>query len=280
MFYGSIVALVTPYKENLEVDYETLRALVRFQVESGTSAIVALGTTGEHLLLTDAEREDIVATVVEEVAGRVPVIVNVGVAATTQSLLNAKRAKTLGADALLVITPYYVKPSENGVVSHMNAVAKVDLPIMFYYNPARTGLTLSKECIKAVLQIPNVVAIKDATVNLEWARTLKTNYFADDPGAASGVMQSGGKGLVSVIANLYPKEWKEVVSGNESAEAFKDLLNALSLETNPQCIKYAMSKLGLCNSRLRLPLVEPSDETKRAIDVAMSNSFTYCLSNS
>lgn len=124
MFTGSIVALVTPYKESLEVDYETLRALVRCQIESGTDGIVALGTTGEHLLLTGVEREDIIATIVEEVAGRIPVIVNVGVASTAQSFQNAQRAKTLGADGFLVVTPYYVKPSEIGVIMHVAEVAK------------------------------------------------------------------------------------------------------------------------------------------------------------
>lgn len=276
MFNGSLVALVTPYKTNLEVDYSALRKLVRLQVEGGTNGIIALGTTGEHLLLSDQEKNHIITTIVDEVAGRIPVIVNVGVASTRKSLRNAIMAKTIGASGLLVVTPFYVKPTENGVVAHVYEVAKSNLPIMFYYHPPRTGLVLSGECIERVLQIPNVVALKDATNNLDWASKLKTDYFAGDDSAAKNVMRAGGKGVVSVVANLFPKEWAQAVTSGEGVERFDLLLNALSLETNPQCIKYAMSKVGLCNANLRLPLMEPSIETKEAIDFAMSNSFTFC----
>lgn len=276
MLNGSLVALVTPYKANLDVDYETLRKLVRFQVESGTSGIVALGTTGEHLLLSDQEKNHIITTIIDEVAGRVPVIVNVGVASTRASLQNAVAAKKLGANGLLVITPFYVNPTEDGVVAHMDEVAKSGLPIMFYYNPPRTGLVLSQECIERVLCIPNVIALKDATNHLDWASKLNTEYFAGDDSAAKDVLQAGGKGVVSVIANIFPKEWSESVASGKGFEKFNLLLEALVLETNPQCIKYAMSKLGMCNAFLRLPLLEPSKETKKAIDSAMSNSFTFC----
>ena len=277
MFNGSLVALVTPYKANLDVDYKTLRSLVRFQVESGTSGIVALGTTGEHLLLTQEEKNKITSIVIEEVAGEIPVIVNVGVASTQDSLQNAIMARKLGANGLLVVTPYYVKPTENGVVAHLNEVAKSGLPIMFYYHPPRTGLDLSQECIERVLYIPNVVALKDATNCLDWASKLNTEYFSGDDSAAKDVLQAGGKGVVSVIANIFPKEWSEAVASGRRFERFDLLLEALALETNPQCIKYAMSKLGMCNAFLRLPLLEPSKETKKAIDSAMSNSFTFCL---
>ncbi len=280
MFNSSLVALVTPYKTNLEVDYSALRKLVRLQIESSTSGIVALGTTGEHLLLSDQEKNHIITTIVDEVAGGIPVIVNVGVASTQFSLQNALVAKKLGASGLLVITPFYVNPTEDGVVAHLGEVAKSHLPIMFYYNPPRTGLVLSQGCVETVLRIPNVVALKDATNNLDWALKLKTDYFAGDDSAAKNVMRAGGKGVVSVVANLFPKEWAQAVTSGEGFERFDLLLSALSLETNPQCIKYAMSKVGLCNANLRLPLMEPSTETKEAIDFAMSNSFTFCSSSS
>lgn len=280
MFHGSLVALVTPYQSNLNVDYEALRRLVRFQVDSGTNGIVVLGTTGEHLLLSQEEKKRIVKVVVDEVAGKTPVIVNVGVASTRDSLQNALDAKNLGANGLLVVTPYYVKPSENGVIAHMEQIAKSDLPIMFYYHPPRTGLVLSEACIERVLRVPGVVAIKDATNNLDWVSKLQTEYFAGDDSAAKSVMQAGGQGVVSVVANLFPAEWTQAVSLGNGFKRFDLLLKALALETNPQCIKYAMSKMGLCNASLRLPLMEPSRETKEAIDFAMSNSFTFCSSNS
>ena len=280
MFNGSLVALVTPYKNDLEVDYTILRKLVRFQVENGTSGIVALGTTGEHLLLSDQEKNHIITTIIDEVAGRVPVIVNVGVASTRVSLQNAVTAKKLGANGLLVVTPFYVKPTENGVVAHVSEIAKSGLPIMFYYHPPRTGLVLSQECIERVLQVPGVIALKDATNHLDWVSKFHTEYFAGDDSAAKDVIGAGGKGVVSVVANLFPKEWAQAVASGNGFEQFDLLLNALSLETNPQCIKYAMSKMGLCNSCLRLPLMEPSVETKEAVDFAMSNSFTFCSSNS
>ena len=274
MLSGSLVALVTPYKSDLEVDYTCLKELVYLHLVSGTDGIVVLGSTGEHLLLSEAEQHLITKCVVEEVWGEIPVIVNVGVASTRESLRNAERAKVLGADALMVVVPYYVKPEESGLIAHYEALSKIGLPIMLYHHPGRTGTRLSTECVERILQIPNLVAVKDATNDLIWAKGLPAAVFAADDAATFDVMQAGGKGVISVVANLFPKEWAECVHSQAGFEQFNPLLEALALESNPQCIKYAMSLVGLCNPFLRLPLMEPSEKTKAAIQTAMSNSFT------
>ncbi len=274
MLNGSLVALVTPYKFDLEVDYACLQKLVRLHLESGTDGIVALGSTGEHLLLSEAEQHLITKCIVEEVRGEIPVIINVGVASTQQSLQNAERARILGADALMVVVPYYVKPTDEGLFAHYEALSKIGLPIMLYHHPGRTGTRLSTICVEKILQLPNLVAVKDATNDLGWAKSLSAAFFAGDDAAAFDVMQAGGNGVVSVVANLFPKEWAECIHKKTGFEQFKPLLNALALETNPQCIKYAMSLARLCNPFLRLPLMEPSKKTKAAIQAAMSNSFT------
>jgi len=279
MFIGSFVALVTPIKDDLSVDYETLEKLVSWHIDSGTDGLVILGTTGEYFSLSSNERWDIVHAVTEQVDGRIPVIVNTGVASTQFSCENTRVAKELGADGALVVTPYYVKPSQEGLIKHYRAISEVGLPLIVYHNPGRAGCEISLETLREIDQFESVVAIKEASGCLEYGQRAiaqcKAVLHSGDDGATMSLLEQGAQGSISVIGNLIPRLWGEMVRSKDRAifERVYPLIEALSLSTNPQGIKYAMSQLRLCRSRLRLPLMEPDRRACEAIMSAMDKTL-------
>ncbi len=282
MIKGSIVALITPFKENGEVDYEALKNLVEWHIEAGTDAIACCGTTGEDPTLSEQERREVLQVVLETVRKRVPVIMGTGTNNTRTSVANMVEAKEMGADIALVIMPYYNKPTYEGCLAHFEVLSCVGFPYIIYYNPTRTGGRLTVEQLGALAELPNVVAIKDASGSVDFTEQLKTltqvPIFSGDDVIAFEQLKRGAAGVISIIANVMPKEWKEMVHSalagqfEKSAEIYDrltPLCQSLVIETNPQGVKYAAHLLGKCGPYLRLPLVQPRATTKSAIEGAL-----------
>ncbi len=282
MFKGSIVALVTPFTENDEIDVEALEALVDFHVEARTDGLICLGTTGEASTLTNEERRLVIETVLKRGKGKIPVIAGTGCNATKLSYERTIEAKALGVDGALIIVPYYNKPTEEGCVRHFEEVAKANLPLIAYHHPGRTGVHLSLETLGLIAKIPHVVAIKEASGDVDLAinlcgMTSKPILSGDDTLTLS-LLLGGGSGVCSIVANVIPSLWKELVDAfargdiekaKHISDKYTPLCNALVIETNPQCVKYALSLMGKCSSKMRLPLLEPRDATKKLIKEAL-----------
>lgn len=282
MIKGSIVALITPFKERGEVDFEALKRLVEWQVEAGTDAIACCGTTGEDPTLSEEERRAVLKVVFETVRKRVPVIMGTGTNNTRTSVSNMYEAKEMGADIALVIMPYYNKPTYEGCLAHFEELSRVGFPYIIYYNPSRTGGRLTVEQLGALADLPNVVAIKDASGSVEFTEQLKTMtqvpIFSGDDVIAFEQIKKGAAGVISIVANIMPREWKEMIDlalegqFEKSAEIYEKLMplcQSLVIETNPQGVKYAAHLLGKCGPYLRLPLVQPRATTKSAIEGAL-----------
>ncbi|MFY7842673.1 MAG: 4-hydroxy-tetrahydrodipicolinate synthase [Rhabdochlamydiaceae bacterium] len=284
MFKGSIVALVTPFDKQGKVDLDSLARLVSYHVEQGTDGILCLGTTGEASTLSEEEREMVIKTVIQQTKKQIPVIAGTGTNSTLQSIEYTKKAQQLGVDACLVVIPYYNKPNAVGCLSHFKEIDKLGLPIMLYHNPARTGIKLSLDSLLSICDLPNVVAVKECSSDLDlvFELTQKTpkTILAGDDSYTLPMMLWGAKGICSVVANLVPKKWKEMVTAYEknnvctAKKIMQDvfpLCKALFLESNPQCVKYAMSLLNLCPPYLRLPLVLPSEDNQKKIKKALES---------
>jgi len=269
MFTGSIVALITPFDEKGEVDFTAFEELVERQVDAGTDGLVLCGSTGEGALLSEREKLQVFQRGVEVSYGRIPIIANTGVCATRESVELTQKAKELGVDGAIAIVPYYCKPSEEGCFAHFSLIAEVGLPLIVYHHPARTGLKLSKEGLVRMGTIPGVVGIKEGSGDLEFAKealALSTVPFlsSDDP-MANEQLAAGFAGSISIIGNLVPREWSEFVKTKKGFEGLFPLCESLCLETNPQGVKYGASVLGLCSSKMRLPLMEPTKATQAVI---------------
>ena len=265
--HGSMVAIVTPFTHG-EVDYDTLGQLVEFQIEGGTQAIVPCGTTGESPTLSHAEHACVIEFVIEKVASRVPVIAGTGSNCTAEAVELTRRAKDAGADACLIVNPYYNKPPQRGMFDHIRHIADAELPIMLYNIPGRTGIQLAAETIAAMYEeIPYVVAVKEATGSLDMASAIAAacdiTIVSGDDSLTLPIASIGGKGIVSVLANLLPREVRtlcdHIAAGDMAAAQVQHiklfpLFKAQFCETNPIPIKAAMAMAGLCNNELRLPL--------------------------
>lgn len=276
MFHGSIVALITPMKPNGDLDNDALEALVYFHLENNTDAIVAMGTTGECVTLTYDEHIDIVKRVVEIAEGRCPVIAGTGSNNTREAVELTEGCKAVGADACLLVAPFYNRPMQEGLYQHYRFIAEsVAIPQILYNVPSRTGCDILPDTVDRLADIPNIVAIKEATGDLERAKTLiercsdRLDVLSGDDGTAMELMLLGGKGDVSVTANVAPKLMHEmcqaaIAGQREQAEALNnqliDLHSALFLESNPIPAKWAMYKMGYGDNALRLPLTPFSDE--------------------
>jgi 4-hydroxy-tetrahydrodipicolinate synthase len=282
MFKGSFVAIITPFKEDGDLDLDALKKLVEWHIESGTDAIVCCGTTGEDPTLSDEERTLVIKTVLETTRKRAPVIAGTGTNNTRSTVEQTREALEMGVDAALVIMPYYNRPTFEGCVAHFTEVGKVGLPVIIYYNPVRTGVRLTGKQLAALGDLPGMAAIKDASGSVDFIDTLnphtKLPIFSGDDALAFDQLKKGASGVISVIANLIPVEWKEMVhlalKGDfiQSQEIFEKVLplcQALMIETNPQGVKYAVHLLGKSRPDLRLPLVQPRDSTKLAIENAL-----------
>jgi len=285
MFSGSLVALVTPFAEG-QVDYETLRELVEFQVQSGTDGIVPVGTTGESPTLSHEENNEVVRVVVEEVAGRVPVIAGTGSNSTAEAIDMTRYAKAIGADGSLQVNPYYNKPTQEGLYQHFAAVAnEVDIPIVLYNIPGRCAVGMTAETIARLAEIENIVAIKEATGELDIASEIATStgltILSGDDSLTLPIASVGGKGVISVVANIVPTDVKAltdaILEGDFSAarqwhnKLFLMSKALLSLATNPIPIKAAMAILQRCSDEMRLPLVMLESEQKAALKVILSD---------
>lgn len=287
MIHGSIPALITPFRNGI-VDEPAFQALVERQIAEGSHGLVPCGTTGEAVTLSTAEHVRVVEMCVEAAAGRVPVIAGAGSNNTAHSVELAKRAKGAGADAVLVVAPYYSKPSQDGIVAHFKAISDaVELPIVVYNVPSRTVVDISVETMAKLAALRNVVGVKDATGDMSRLarhRALAGDEFVllsgDDPSAV-GFNAHGGKGVITVTANAAPKLCAEIQNltaqgAFAAARAIDDKLAALHkamfVEPSPAPAKYACSLLGLCTDEVRLPMLSLSDAAKAHVRVAMTQA--------
>ncbi len=269
MFTGSIVAIVTPFS-NGQVDYQKLRELVEFHIANGTNGIVPCGTTGESPTLSHEEHERVIKEIVDVAKGKVSVLAGTGSNSTSETLRLTKYAKDVGADGALVITPYYNKPTQKGLYLHFKAVTDtVDIPVVIYNVPSRTGVSISPETVAKLAEIKNIVGIKEASGDLDQASAIlslcEIDVLSGDDSLTLPIMSIGGKGVISVAANIVPRDVSNMVSlfaKGEVKEAQKlhsklfKLCRAMFIETNPIPIKAAMKLLGRLNGENRLPLCE------------------------
>lgn len=288
---GSMVALVTPMHDDGSLDFQTYGRLIDWHVAEGTHAIVAVGTTGESPTVTVEEHLELIRIAVERSAGRVPVIAGTGANATAEAIELTREALRLGADASLQVVPYYNKPTQEGLYRHFRAVAEaVEIPVILYNVPGRTVADLAHETTIRLAQIPNIVGIKDATGHLErgqWLIREAPSHFAvysgDDPTAAA-LMLLGGKGNISVTANVLPRQMADLcllaMSGQAEAAARlnRELLplhKALFCEANPIPVKWALSHLGKMAGGIRLPLCPLSESGQSQVAAALTTLGVY-----
>ena len=271
---GSFVALVSPFKKE-KLYEEKIRELVKFQLQNGTDGIVPCGTTGESPTLSEEEKERLIEIVVEESKGNFPVIAGTGTNNTEKTIKATKRAKDIGADAALVITPYYNKPTQDGLYQHFEAVVKaVDIPVMIYNVPGRTSVNILPETVARLASFENIVAIKEASGDLNQVSEIinrcgdSIKVFSGDDSLFTPILAVGGVGVVSVIANVIPRDLKALYNafkGNKAAEVqvlhqkLLPLCKAMFIETNPIPVKTAMGLLGMCEPDLRLPMCPMSE---------------------
>lgn len=285
MFRGSMVALVTPMREDGSVDDESLARLVEFHIENGTDAIVAVGTTGESATLDEKEHCDVIRRVVELVRGRIPVIAGTGANSTREAINLTRCAMQAGADACLLVTPYYNKPTQEGLYLHYKAVAEaVPIPQILYNVPGRTACDMLPETVERLSHIPNIVGIKEASGKLERAREIldrcgdRLDLYSGDDAIAMEMMLLGAKGVISVTANVAPRLMHEMcmaaLAGDRAqAEAIDSKLQALHrdlfVESNPIPVKWALYEMGLIPPGIRLPLTFLSERFHDKVRQAM-----------
>lgn len=285
IFKGSGVAIVTPFKDNGDVDFNKLEELLEFHVENETDAIVITGTTGEASTLSDEEHLETIKCAVDVINKRIPVIAGTGSNDTRHGINLSVEAQKCGADALLQVTPYYNKTSQKGLEEHFLAISNaVDIPIILYDVPSRTNMPIAPETLKRLSGHKNIVGIKDATGNL--AHTLEIrktcgedfDIYSGNDDVVVPLLASGGIGVISVSANIIPKETSQMVhlfldgKIKESLELqlkYKKFINTLFVEPNPIPVKAAMNMLGFNVGGVRLPLYEASDSTKELLKEAM-----------
>ena len=282
---GSMVAIVTPFSDG-QVDYDTLESLVDFQIENGTQGIVPCGTTGESPTLSHEEHDKVIATTVQKVAGRVPVIAGTGSNSTTEAVQLTKHAKNAGADACLIVNPYYNKPTQRGMFAHVEAIAECGLPIVLYNIPGRTGIELSPETVAEMYEkIELVVAIKEATGKLDTSSAIASicdiTILSGDDSLTLPIASVGGSGVISVLANVAPgpvRKLCDAIVNFDMATACTQhlklfpLFKGMFVETNPIPIKAAMSMAGLCNEELRLPMTPLADQYRPALKQLLINA--------
>lgn len=268
VFRGVCTALVTPFRDG-KADYETFRALVLRQLSAGIDALCVAGTTGEAATLTDGEWERLLAVAVEGVDGKIPVIVGVGSNSTVRAGELCRRAKKGGADAVLAVTPYYNRGTEDGIVAHYHAIADVGLPVIVYNVPGRTGVDLSVGLYRRIAEHPGIAGVKEAGEGYDRLLDYVSAFGNGLPlytGCDAAILPAvsiGAVGVISVISNLFPQETKElylaasrgdIAGARQSTVRLLPLIRALFEETNPAPIKRAMEIRGLCRGELRLPL--------------------------
>ena len=282
---GSMVALVTPMHPDGTVDYKRLADLIDWQIEQGTHCLVAVGTTGESATLSMQEHSDVIRYFVQHVKGRVPVIAGTGANNTMEAITLTQDAADAGADCALLVAPYYNKPPQEGLYQHYKAIARaVNIPQMLYNVPGRTVVDIAQETVERLADIDNIVAIKDATGSIARGEQLikavgdRIVVLSGDDGTALDLMQFGGKGNISVTANVAPKAMSETFTAalrgdfdaaHKVHDVVKHLHRDLFIESSPIPAKYALHKMGMIDTGIRLPLVWLAEQHHATIDEAL-----------
>lgn len=285
-FSGSLVALATPFGPDGQVDYKQLEALVKFQLEHHTDGIVALGTTAETPTLSQEEKDKIAQTVIGKVAGRIPVIVGAGSNDTLHAAALARRYEAMGADGLLVVTPYYNKANKSGMLAHFRTIADgVNIPILLYNVPSRTGCSIPLDVLEELSHHKNIVGIKEASGDIAYviaaARLLSQDFcmLSGNDDEVLPLLALGGSGVISVLANIAPDQTHELVSSYQSGDIahardvqlkYLELIHALFAETSPAPLKEAMNLLGMKVGSCRLPLGPVSESTRQRLEKALT----------
>jgi 4-hydroxy-tetrahydrodipicolinate synthase len=284
---GSITALVTPFKGG-KVDEDAFRSHVNWQIDEGTHGLVPVGTTGESPTLSPDEHHRVVQVCVEETKGRVPVIAGAGSNSTAEAVEFSRHAEKVGADALLIVTPYYNKPTQEGLYQHYKAINDaVGIPIVIYNIPGRSVIDMSVETMARLFELKNIVGVKDATANIARVSLQRQAMGPDfvqlsgEDATALGFMAHGGHGCISVSSNIAPRLCSEIqescLKGDYTAaltvqDRLMPLHTAIFIETNPSPTKYALSVLGRMTDEVRLPMVPVTDGTKQAVRSAMTHA--------
>ena len=290
MFKGSNVALVTPFKDN-KLDEETYIKLINFHLENGTNGLVPAGTTGESPTLSHAEHEKVIELCINETKGKIPVIAGTGSNSTEEAVALTKHAEKAGADGVLVVTPYYNKPSQEGLYQHYKTINdNTNLPIIIYNIPGRCVIDMSVDTMARLFELKNISGVKDATGDLnrldQTIKKLGPKFIqlTGEDGLAFKFNRRGGVGIISVTANIAPKlcsdmqKYSKSKSDNEIKEAeridqmLQPLHKSLFIESNPAPAKYAAKLLGLCDDEIRLPLVKIKKETQEEVKKALSSA--------
>ena len=284
MFHGSITALITPFR-NGAVDWDALDRLIDFQIDQGSHGIVACGTTGESPTLSTEEHHSIVSRCVARVKGRIPVIAGTGTNSTASTIQMTLHAQETGANAALIVTPYYNKPTQDGLYAHYKAVHDAtNIPILIYNIPGRCIVDMNVDTMAALAELPRIIGVKDATGDLGRPPVLRNRVGPDfcqlsgNDDSALAFLAAGGHGCISVISNIAPAlcaemqdSWKN--QDLKQAETLRDrmtpLNKALFMESSPAPIKYACARIGLCSDEMRLPMLPASPKARQAVDEAM-----------
>lgn len=283
MFRGAGTALLTPFKNDQSVDYDSLKKICRMQVDSRIDAIIVLGTTGESPVIDLDERQKIIETVIEEVNGKAEIIIGTGTNDTKDVVALNRIAEELKADGLLIVNPYYNKGTQESLLDHYKYISeRTPLPIMLYNVPSRTGMNLLPETAVSIHEsCPNVISIKEASGNISQIARLMSikpdtfDIYSGNDDQTLPIMALGGKGIISVFSNAYPRELKKLTeailkgdldTARKLNNKYLSMMNALFIETSPMPLKYVMSKLKFCENVLRLPLSKVSANTEKILD--------------
>lgn len=292
IFNGAGVAIVTPMKTNGEVDYDNFAKLIEYQIANGTDAIIVCGTTGEASTLTHEEHLDCIRFTVEQTKKRIPVIAGTGSNCTETAIYLSTEAEKYGVDGILVVTPYYNKATQNGLKQHFTMVAKsVDVPMIMYNIPGRTGCSMSVDTIASLVkEVDNIVGVKEATGNISFAAQVMAatngdiDVYSGNDDQVVPILSLGGKGVISVLSNILPKETHDMVALYQQGDVeasrklqlkYIPLINALFSEVNPIPVKKALERMGMIGGTLRLPLteMEPQNE-KKLVDTMIQAGIT------
>lgn len=285
IFTGAAIAIITPMNADGSVNYDVLGEMIDNQIENGTDAIVICGTTGEASTMTDEEHLECIRFAVERTAKRVPVIAGTGSNDTAYAVNLSRKAEAVGADALLVVTPYYNKATQRGLIAHFTAIADaVNIPLVLYNIPGRTGMNMEISTVKELSKHRNIVAVKEASGNISYAAKLiaecgdNIDVYSGNDDMIVPLMSLGAKGVISVLSHIIPKETHDMVQlclENNFAEATKlqikylDLINNLFIEVNPIPVKEAVNMIGVNAGSCRLPLCDMTDEHKAVLRASL-----------
>jgi 4-hydroxy-tetrahydrodipicolinate synthase len=281
VFSGCLVAMITPFRDG-EIDEAALRGLVGFHLKNGTDGLVPCGTTGESVTMSEEELLRVVEIVVEEVDGRIPVVAGTGTNSTAKSIKLTKAAQKLGADGALLVTPYYNKPTQQGLFLHYEAIARAtDLPLVLYNVPGRTSVNMLPETVARLARIPTIAGIKEASGSMDQVSQIVDSCRSDfavlsgDDSLTLPLLALGGVGVISVVGNIAPAAMSDLVRAFRAGDLARardlhyqlfNLCRAMFIETNPIPVKTAAGILGLCSDEMRLPLCALSDGNRKKLE--------------